>query len=25
MALDAKIKQQIISEYATGPGDTGSP
>jgi small subunit ribosomal protein S15 len=25
MALDANIKQQIISEYATGPGDTGSP
>lgn len=25
MALDAKIKQQIIQEYATGPGDTGSP
>ena len=25
MALDAKIKQQIIAEYATGPGDTGSP
>ncbi|MFM1993721.1 MAG: hypothetical protein RL537_410 [Actinomycetota bacterium] len=25
MALDAKIKQQIIHEYATGPGDTGSP
>ncbi len=25
MALDAKIKQQIISEYAAGPGDTGSP
>jgi small subunit ribosomal protein S15 len=25
MALDSKIKQQIIQEYATGPGDTGSP
>ena len=25
MALDAKVKQQIIQEYATGPGDTGSP
>ena len=25
MSLDAKIKQQIIQEYATSPGDTGSP
>ncbi len=25
MALDAKSKQQIIQEYATGPGDTCSP
>ena len=25
MALDAKVKQQIIAEYATHPGDTGSP
>lgn len=25
MALDTKIKQQIIAEYATVPGDTGSP
>jgi small subunit ribosomal protein S15 len=25
VALDALTKQQIISEYATGPGDTGSP
>jgi small subunit ribosomal protein S15 len=23
--LDAAVKQQIISEYATGDGDTGSP
>ncbi|MEK9536441.1 MAG: 30S ribosomal protein S15 [Aquiluna sp.] len=25
MALDATIKKQIIEEYATAPGDTGSP
>jgi small subunit ribosomal protein S15 len=25
MALDPKIKTEIISEYATKPGDTGSP
>ena len=25
MPLDAAVKQQIISEYATGDGDTGSP
>ena len=25
MALDATIKNQIISEYATHEGDTGSP
>ena len=25
MALDAATKQQIISEYATAEGDTGSP
>jgi small subunit ribosomal protein S15 len=25
MALDASIKKQIIEEYATAPGDTGSP
>ena len=25
MALDPKIKTQIIEEYATQPGDTGSP
>ena len=25
MALDPSIKKQIIDEYATGPGDTGSP
>ena len=25
MALDAAIKQQIMSEYATDEGDTGSP
>lgn len=25
MPLDAKIKQQIIEEYATHKGDTGSP
>ncbi|MCB0917051.1 MAG: 30S ribosomal protein S15 [Actinobacteria bacterium] len=25
MALDAGTKQQIISDYATGEGDTGSP
>jgi small subunit ribosomal protein S15 len=24
MALDATIKKQIIEEYATAPGDTGS-
>jgi small subunit ribosomal protein S15 len=23
--LDAAVKQQIMSEYATGDGDTGSP
>jgi small subunit ribosomal protein S15 len=23
--LDAAVKQEIISEYATGEGDTGSP
>jgi small subunit ribosomal protein S15 len=23
--LDAAVKQQIISDYATGDGDTGSP
>jgi len=23
--LDAAVKQQIIAEYATGEGDTGSP
>jgi small subunit ribosomal protein S15 len=23
--LDAAVKQQIMSEYATGEGDTGSP
>jgi len=23
--LDAAVKQQIITEYATGDGDTGSP
>jgi small subunit ribosomal protein S15 len=23
--LDAAVKQEIISEYATGDGDTGSP
>jgi small subunit ribosomal protein S15 len=25
MALDPKVKQSIIAEYATHPGDTGSP
>lgn len=25
MSLDAKVKQEIIAEYATKPGDTGSP
>jgi len=25
MALDAKVKTAIINEYATHPGDTGSP
>lgn len=25
MALDADTKKQIIEEYATHPGDTGSP
>ena len=25
MSIDAKVKQQIIAEYATGKGDTGSP
>jgi small subunit ribosomal protein S15 len=25
LPLDAAVKQQIISEYATGDGDTGSP
>lgn len=25
MPLDAAVKQQIISEHATGDGDTGSP
>ena len=25
MALDPKVKTQIIEEYATQPGDTGSP
>lgn len=25
MALDAATKQKIMSEYATGEGDTGSP
>lgn len=25
MALDAAVKQEIINEYATGEGDTGSP
>ena len=25
MALEAEVKQQIIKEYATGEGDTGSP
>ncbi len=25
MALDPKIKQEIIAEYATHEGDTGSP
>ena len=25
MALDSKVKSAIIKEYATHPGDTGSP
>ena len=25
MPLDAAVKQKIIAEYATTPGDTGSP
>ena len=25
MPLDAAVKQEIISQYATGDGDTGSP
>ncbi len=25
MPLDAAVKQQIMTEYATGEGDTGSP
>jgi small subunit ribosomal protein S15 len=25
VALDSAVKQQIIAEYATAPGDTGSP
>ncbi|MCL2515364.1 MAG: 30S ribosomal protein S15 [Microbacteriaceae bacterium] len=25
MALDAEVKKAIIDEYATHPGDTGSP
>ena len=25
MALEVEVKQQIIKEYATGEGDTGSP
>lgn len=25
MALDPKLKSEIIAEYATKPGDTGSP
>lgn len=25
MALDAEVKKAIIEEYATTPGDTGSP
>ncbi|MEI2716070.1 MAG: 30S ribosomal protein S15 [Candidatus Nanopelagicales bacterium] len=25
MALDAAVKQSIIDDYATHPGDTGSP
>lgn len=25
MALDAEVKKSIIAEYATHPGDTGSP
>lgn len=25
MALDAEVKQSIIDEYGTAPGDTGSP
>ena len=25
MPLDAAVKQQIINDYATGDGDTGSP
>ena len=25
MSIEAKVKQQSIAEYATTPGDTGSP
>ncbi|NBU32669.1 MAG: 30S ribosomal protein S15 [Actinobacteria bacterium] len=25
MALDPKVKQEIIAQYGTKPGDTGSP
>ncbi|MCU1550929.1 MAG: hypothetical protein JWR36_1489, partial [Glaciihabitans sp.] len=25
MALEAEVKKAIIDEYATHPGDTGSP
>ncbi len=25
MSLDSAVKKQIIDEYATAPGDTGSP
>jgi small subunit ribosomal protein S15 len=25
MALDADVKKQVVDEYATHPGDTGSP
>ena len=25
MALEAKVKQEIVEKYATHPGDTGSP
>ena len=25
MALDPKVKKEIIDEYSTGPNDTGSP